>query len=747
MADNEVRLRVTSDTSAAVAGMDQVRGSMKGMEAESATMIGKIKQHWLGYSAAIASASLAANKAFSMMQEGAKATQAEEAFRNAADSIGENADSIVEDLKRVTNATVDDSDMMQKAFKAISGGMNKDDIVNIGQIARLEARRTGEDVGVTFSNIVDAIETGKTKALRSYHLITADQKKIADGAKEVGIEVDLMRIVMMNYLIQAEHAGKITETTTERFQQMKAASKELGEGIGNFLIGALSMTAGAMMNLAAKILYPLMLIEKGINMIPGVKQAGLANNTWEDWYKKAKDMEARLFGEGGTGESKPPVAGAADKARADMKKYFDDLKKQTDALKGAKGGNIMDELAVARLEWKKAIDAMNPSLDQEGKQLEQLIERAGILRTKWGQKGADTSWIDDELKRGKEYIALAREMREIEEMSKITADRLQKELDLKLMLIDADTQRNILALEYSRRALDIGVRYGNVTQGQAAGASFDMDVRRLEITKQSLDLQIQAHSELSLEEQENTGILKLLLQQKAVQEEINLLLNLRSSVLKEHEGTYAEGMATGWKKYMDSIGSEFQRGEQMSQDLAKTMHGALEEFFFDPAKFSWDNLWNSLRRIAAKAMADMVMDWMKSLGKMQSGGESCFSGLFAPFKSLFGFGGGAGGVDWSGIELPAEGYHTGGPVRRMHRGGLMSDEVPAILQTGEYVMSRKQVAAMKSGGGSSGPTVNNVTINATDAQSFTNMLRANPNAIADAFISAGRSNHPARRRR
>jgi hypothetical protein len=198
---------------------------------------------------------------------------------------------------------------------------------------------------------------------------------------------------------------------------------------------------------------------------------------------------------------------------------------------------------------------------------------------------------------------------------------------------------------------------------------------------------------------------------------------------------------------MDSIGSEFQRGEQMSQDLAKTMHGALEEFFFDPMKFSWENLWNSLRRIAAKSMADMVMDWFKAQTKMTSGaGESggCFGGIGDWLKGLFGFGG--SGSDPGYSFQPGVEYHTGGPVR-MHRGGLMSDEVPAILQTGEYVMSRKQVAAMKSGGGGGGTTVNNVTINATDAQSFTNMLRSNPNAIADAVVSAGRSRHPAGRRR
>jgi len=51
---------------------------------------------------------------------------------------------------------------------------------------------------------------------------------------------------------------------------------------------------------------------------------------------------------------------------------------------------------------------------------------------------------------------------------------------------------------------------------------------------------------------------------------------------------------------------------------------------------------------------------------------------------------------------------------RMHGGGfagLRPDEVPAILQRGERVMSRREVA------GSSAPIVN-VTIMARDAESF-----------------------------
>jgi hypothetical protein len=398
-----------------------------------------------------------------------------------------------------------------------------------------------------------------------------------------------------------------------------------------------------------------------------------------------------------------------------------------------KGAASAYESARQALEgYRSQIEAMNPSLSEWDKKQGSLETSTQKLRLQLEKYPALLAQINDMESQGKGFLDLDRELKINEENAKLSeeigkniADRLQKELDLKLMLVDIDSQRSQMALDFDRKSLEIGMRYGHVSPGQGAAGAFDMDIRRLEITKNQLGLQIQQRSEAATLEDTDYGITKLLFQQKAVQEEINMLLNLRTGILKEHNGTGGEGFNTGIKNYLNQF-SEFKNGERLATELAQTMHSAMEEFFFDPMKFSWENLWNSLRRIAAKSMADMVMDWFNTQTQMTSGG-------------------GGGQNIALGNTVDEFSFHQGGPVRRMHRGGLMSDEVPAILQTGEYVMSRKQVAAMKSGGG--GTTVNNVTINATDAQSFTNMLRSNPSAIADAVVSAGRSRHPAGRRR
>lgn len=57
-------------------------------------------------------------------------------------------------------------------------------------------------------------------------------------------------------------------------------------------------------------------------------------------------------------------------------------------------------------------------------------------------------------------------------------------------------------------------------------------------------------------------------------------------------------------------------------------------------------------------------------------------------SSLFGGGAGAslGGLGGAPVVI-----HTGGYIPRFHAGGLSSDEVPAILQRGEYVINRRAV--------------------------------------------------------
>ncbi|MBB3020639.1 hypothetical protein FHR70_003725 [Microvirga lupini] len=126
---------------------------------------------------------------------------------------------------------------------------------------------------------------------------------------------------------------------------------------------------------------------------------------------------------------------------------------------------------------------------------------------------------------------------------------------------------------------------------------------------------------------------------------------------------------------------------------------------------------------------------INQLGQSLSAGGG--GGGFGGLGSLFGGGGGydwgsfSTGLDFSGLSF---GFHSGGLVGRDHsfkryihpayyddapryHSGLRPDEVPAILQKGEWVLSKDDVAGIKNGGkgAEGGITVNNNVVNNSGA--------------------------------
>jgi hypothetical protein len=72
----------------------------------------------------------------------------------------------------------------------------------------------------------------------------------------------------------------------------------------------------------------------------------------------------------------------------------------------------------------------------------------------------------------------------------------------------------------------------------------------------------------------------------------------------------------------------------------------------------------------------VIQPLVSSLGGLLGGGGGLFGGLF-----------GGGALEPLAPSVGMLGFHTGGYVPRFHLG---IDEVPAILQTGERVLSREQ---------------------------------------------------------
>ncbi|MBV0891521.1 phage tail tape measure protein [Paracoccus sp. Z118] len=197
----------------------------------------------------------------------------------------------------------------------------------------------------------------------------------------------------------------------------------------------------------------------------------------------------------------------------------------------------------------------------------------------------------------------------------------------------------------------------------------------------------------------------------------------------------AEEAATGWRAVTEALAdyarSAMETGQQIGSAMVNAFKGAEDALvaFVTSGKLDFKELTNSI-------LADVTRIALRSA-------------ILGPLASSLGgaFGGGSGGNLLAGI------FHQGGtvgglaPMRavpatafarapRMHDGGwagLRADEVPAILQRGERVLSRREVAA---GVGQARPVQMVFNITTPDANSF---RRSQGQIMADARLAISRA--------
>lgn len=174
----------------------------------------------------------------------------------------------------------------------------------------------------------------------------------------------------------------------------------------------------------------------------------------------------------------------------------------------------------------------------------------------------------------------------------------------------------------------------------------------------------------------------------------------------------AEEAATGWAAVTTTLADYATKARDIGADIGQSLVGAFRSAedavaaFVKTGKLDFRDLVTSLIADLAKLAARRFIlgPIANALGGILGGA----GGLFANILHT----GGIVGAPAPSRMVPAMAFAT---APRMHSGGvagLRHDEVPAILQRGERVLSRREAQSYGTGGGV------NVTINARDAESF-----------------------------
>ncbi len=588
----------------------------KKIQSSNKSMFDAMKENWVAISVAVYEVKKVISEAWEYMEKGAKDQQAAASFHQVAASIGEDAEHILEEMKRVSNGTIEDADIMQRSVKGMMQGLSGDQLINIMEMARSSARIAGTDVKTAFEDIVTAVgnKTGRSaQELVKYHLVTREQVKLLDANLAAGIRtVDLYKIVMANAAENTKVFGGAQEDNAEKMQQWRVTLEEMKGGIGSGIFSFFKMI--------------------------------------KDWAIGAAEIVEGLFAKAVTGILKL-VAEARD-----------------GAAKLPLIGNIIDPEKTAELRGQI----------QKGKELsDKLFDSAG--RRFRGEppitKPTTTANSAAANNKGNDIN------------NQLRASQLIKEREAQIEKQIAD--------------LDIGEKERSISHREAAQ-------KRVELTKQLLDTQIAYGAEIDNEANPAAWAT----QQKTIDDTKRKLSDL-GLALREFNGDFQTGFKEGLLRYIDMVGGAFKQAVELAQATAQAMQQAFSDFFFDI-------MTNKL-----KNFSDYIKGFLESIARAIANmmAQRAAAGIASGIAGMFPTGGDnitSGGVRSAAPPHHSGGmiFHKGGYVPRFHFGGLMPDERPAILQTGEGVLSRRGMAALDAlNGGQAGGGNTNVTIEVVNKSS------------------------------
>lgn len=228
--------------------------------------------------------------------------------------------------------------------------------------------------------------------------------------------------------------------------------------------------------------------------------------------------------------------------------------------------------------------------------------------------------------------------------------------------------------QYEMRLIDIAEKEAELTKTDALSAKISLYKQLLAVTKDF----------------------------KAMQD-IKATLTELETQLANINGTFMDGITKGLKQYIAGIKTTFQMAVDFARQTAQAMERAFSDFFFDlftgklkTAEEYIKSFANSVLKTISDMIAALIVKYI-ALYVVQ-----VITGLVAQGKY---------DTTINNTQRRHSGglvMHEGGYVPRFHFGGMASDERPAILQTGEYVVSRKGVAALDkiNSGNTAQPQVN-----------------------------------------
>ena len=685
----------------------------------------------------------AVQRGWGLMAEAAKYEQQVRALNNLAASYNSNGNKIIADLKRISDGTINTITLVEKAGTAMMLGIAPEKISKLMEIARATARMTGQEVSTAFDNIAMAVGRQSKMILSNLGIIVSVEsanrtyavqlKKTADNLSDTEKKAAFLNATIAAGEDLIARMGQQSDTTKDKMDRLKASVDNARLMISQGLIRVVLGATGAFQWLAAGVMTVIAIIPKLLEYM------ARATAKIYEWTGQTERMKASLSEAASLKKGYEDMLGAAGELAGKAADNFSAMVSSTEDMAGAINRAIppidgvtdtLDAAAKAAQKLREEADKINETLSNDIKMsgLDDLEKKLFEIQLKY-EKLAKNPLVD------KGLLSTARGIEESSARWEARSQELKKEAELIKQIAAESKMLREAEIEDALFLLDIevirGARYNSTMQ------------ERLRLSEEFLAIQ-----KSILEKTDSSDVTAYRAQTKAVQDAMKQVIELQKQI---SDTSPWEGMMRG----INSIIDEYENlGSAMESTVVKGIKG-MEDALVDFVKTGKLEFKDLADAIIADMIRIMVQQSMLSVMKGASGIGGFLSGI------LGGLGGAAGSAPVGRVGSFNPGMfsnvaHSGGVIGhgggvygiydsslfdnapRLHN-GLMPDEFPAILQRGERVIPKNQTG----GGGAGGDAeivTNNITINAVDAKSFSDMCKQNPDAIFGPIMSRLKNN-------
>lgn len=700
----QIILDAIDDTARAFAQVETRFNHLK-MQAQGA--MANIQRNFASLGIAMGAAGLAGAGAWQMLEESMQFEEQKKSLNGLAQQYGATADSIIDSMKRAADGQLSMADAADIAGQGLMKGLRPEQIEQLTEAAQRLGDVTGTSVKEGLASMVNGLATGRMRTLEAI-VGNIDLKASLGAQVEKMSEAQKIQatynIFLEKYKGILDQLGPASSSAADSMDRFKAVVADLKLSIGQNVLQPLFL-------FLARATYDLMALFEGF-------QALLSD------IRDATGI-SKLMGYNKNGSE-----------------YLEHLDKAAEyARKSKEAAELFNQiLNPTAAGAKRSLATVNMPMVTQAELDEQKKAAEKMLKVRQGFLEKIKTLLQDET--ANKLDALAKEVAAMHAagVSKVQIAQYEAKARLKIEEDRIKAQRAMVdryqQIEESRIRLglsDVGLAEG-AEPTRSAGERGGFASQRIALYQDLLTLQEDylRGVDRATEPEAWYKASEAIIETKKQLQELN-------ETLLQATGSFNEGFVRGLQDYFDQMNSQFQDGIDAATRSAQAMSDAFQTFFFDALTNQLkaaEDYWNQFKAAIARIMADLTAKWMMTgLAKI----------IGALFKSTGGGGGTIVNDIWAAVG------HSGGLVKKYHLGGLAGDEVPAILQAGEFVLSREMMRALQGTGdrgqGAGRPIIVNMNIMATDADSFRGQLYRNKSAVVEAVQAAFADNHPARRAR